>query len=120
MAFVDPARFKRFEQFIARHAGAFATAANRGFASKGRGAVVYSPLDDRFEGTFPAVPLQYKTQWEINAAQGDKRDELLQGLLERYQPPDEAVFVAVYRDLTYDITRVTMQRSPQPPPRQSN
>jgi hypothetical protein len=118
MPFVNPERFKRFELFISRHAVAFASAAASGFSSRGKGAVIYYALDDRFEGTLPALPLEYKTKSEIDEAQGQTRDELIQGLLERYQPPTEALFVAIYRDQTYDITRVSMHRSPQQPPSQ--
>lgn len=118
MPYVDPERFKRFEQFISRHVMAFAAAAKSGFSSRGKGAVIYSPPDDRFEGTLPAIPLSYKTQAEIEAAQGDTRDELIQGILERYQPPAEAIFVAFYRDQTYDITRATLHQSPTQPPSQ--
>ncbi len=118
MPYVDPERFKRFEQFISRHAIAFAKAANAGFSAKGKGAVIYYPQDDRFEGILPAVPLQYRTKSEIDAAQAETRDELIQGLLERYQPPAEGLFVAIYRDQTYDITRATLPTPPpQPPPR---
>src|SRR4051812_5143752 len=108
MAFVDPERFKRFEQFLSRHVKAFAAAASRGFSTRGKGVVIYYPLDDRFEGTLPAVPLEYKTQAEIDAAQGETRDELMQGILERYQPPGEAVCVAIYRDQTYDVSRIVL------------
>lgn len=114
MAYVDPERFKRFEQFISRHVVAFATAASRGFSSRGKGAVIYNAPDDRFEGILPSVPLQYRTKAEIDAAQGNNRDELIQGLLERYQPPAEAIFVAIYRDQTYDVTRAKVHRTSEP------
>ena len=105
MAFVDPERFERFEQFLSRHVMAFAAAASRGYLARGRGAVIYRPPDDRFEGTLSALRLEYRTQTEIDAAQGETRDELIQGILERYQPPGEAVFVTVYPDKTYDVSR---------------
>jgi len=116
MPYVDPERFKRFEQFVSRHVAAFAAAAASGFSARGKGVVVYSPSDDRFEGTLPAVTLSYKTQAEIEAVQGDNRDELIQGFLERYEPPAEAIFAAIYRDHTYDVTRAKLHRSPQQPP----
>jgi len=115
MAFVDPERFKRFEQFLARHVTAFAAAAGRGYAARGKGAVIYRPADDRFEGTLTSLRLEYKTKSEIDAAQGETRDELIQGILDRYQPPGEAVFVAIYGDQTYDVSRVVLSSTGQPP-----
>ena len=92
-----------------------------GFSSKGKGAVIYHAPDNRFEGTLDALPLQYMSQSEINAAQGETRDELLQGILDRHQPPREAVFIAIYEDNTYDVSRVTLSQSPpQPPSPQQN
>jgi hypothetical protein len=118
MAFVDPDRFKRFEKFVLDNLRPFADAAAYGYNAKGKGVVVYMALDDQF--TRPPGPLrfQYKTKAEIDAAHGDTRDDLLQGLLDRYQPPGEAVFLALYPDNTYDITRVALERveggSPRP------
>ena len=48
MAFVDPERFKRFEQFVTRHVAAFADAARRGFTARGPGAVIYRAPDGDF------------------------------------------------------------------------
>jgi len=120
MAFVDPERFKRFEQFLSRHIAAFAAAASRGYTARGKGAVIYRPADDRFEGTLPSLRLEYKTKSEIDAAQGDTRDELIQGILDRYQPPGEAVFVAIYQDQTYDVSRAVLSTTNQPPRAQPN
>ena len=110
MAFVDPDRFKRFEQFVTQHLRAFADAANHGYAAKGKGVLIYTSLDDKFSR--PAGPLrfQYKSKDEVDAAHQGRRDDLLQGMLDRYQPPGEAVFLALYPDNTYDITRVVLQR----------
>jgi hypothetical protein len=116
MAFVDPDRFKRFEQFLSRHSGAFAAAASGGYAAMGKGAVVYRPPDDRLEGTSAGLRLEYKAKSEIDAAQGATRDELIQGILDRYQPPGEGVFVAIYPDGTYDVSRVVMTQPGQAPP----
>ena len=113
MAYVDPERFKRFEQFIARHARAFMTAAQRGFADRGPGVVVYRSPDDRFEGPVSVLRFEYKTKAEIESAQGDTRDELIQGMLERYRPPLEGLMVAIYPDQSYDVSRVTLQPVPR-------
>jgi hypothetical protein len=110
MAFVDPDRFKRFEQFVHQHLRAFAEAADYGYNAKGKGVVIYTPLDDRFSRPGGPLRFQYKTKDEIDAAHEGQRDDLLQGVLDRYQPPGEAVFVALYPDNTYDITRVILQR----------
>ena len=56
---------------------------------------------------------------DIDAAQGGERDELIQGMLERYQPPAEALFVAIYPDMSYDVTRVVL-RPPTAPAQQTN
>jgi len=109
MAFIDQERFKRFEHFFTRHLHAFVVAAQRGYAAKGRGVLIYSAPDDRFEPNVRELRFDYKSQGEIEAMQGGARDELLQGILERYQPPGEAVFVALYRDNTYDISRVVLK-----------
>ena len=116
MAFVDPERFKRFEQFLTKHQRLFADAANRGFSMKGPGVLIYYAPDGRFDP--PAGPLrfEYKTRADIEKLHEGARDEMLQGMLERYQPPGEALFVAVYPDNTYDITRVVMSTDPAPPP----
>jgi hypothetical protein len=111
--FVDPERFKRFEKFLSRHLPVFADAVGRAFASKGPGVLIYRPADDRFEGPVTQLKFEYKTRAEIEAAQADHRDELIQGLLERYQPPGEALFVAIYPDRSYDVSRVTL-RPPVP------
>ena len=110
--FVDPERFKRFEQFFKGHLHVFADAAARGYARKGPGVLVYRPPDDRFEGTVTSLKFEYKTKAEIDAQQGATRDDLIQGMLERYQPPDEALFVAIYPDKTYDVSRVVLGRVP--------
>jgi hypothetical protein len=112
-SFVDPDRFKRFEQFVNQHLRAFADAASHGYATKGKGVLIYVSLDDKFSRPGGPLRFQYKSKGEIDAAHEGQRDELLQGLLDRYQPPDEAVFLALYPDNTYDITRVGIQRIPE-------
>src|SRR6266513_2567320 len=107
--FVDPERFKRFERFIARHLPVFADAAGRAFAAKGPGVLVYRAPDDRFEGPVTQLKFEYKTRAEIETAQSGHRDELIQGMLERYQPPGEALFVAIYPDKSYDVSRVVLR-----------
>jgi hypothetical protein len=116
MPFVDPERFKRFEQFFSRHLPYFAEAARRAFAAKGPGVLIYHAPDDRFEGQLKSLKFDYKTKSEIDAAHAETRDELIQGMLERYQPPGEALFVAVYPDNTYDISRVVLRRAGETPP----
>jgi hypothetical protein len=116
MAYVDPERFKRFEQFVHRHLSAFAAAAQRGYAERGPGVVLYRAPDDRFEGMQPVIRFEYKTRAEIEAAQADARDDLIQGMLERYQPPGEALLAATYPDNSYDVTRVTLQAVPRENP----
>jgi hypothetical protein len=112
MAFVDPDRFKRFEQFVTQHLRAFAEAAGHGYATKGKGVLIYTTLDDKFSRPGGPLRFQYKTKAEIDAALEGQRDDLLQGILDRYQPPGEAVFLALYPDNTYDITRVGIERVP--------
>ena len=107
--FVDPERFKRFQAFLNRHMSAFIDAANRSFQKKGPGVLIYRAPDDRFEGQLRTLTLEYKTKDEIDAAQGEQRDELIQGMLERYQPPVEALLVAIYPDRSYDISRVILR-----------
>lgn len=110
MAFVDPERFKRFEQFFTRHLKAFLETASRGFVAKGPGAVVYQAPDGKFDQPVPVLRLQYRAKSEIDAMHAGARDELIQGMLDRYQPPGEAVLVALYQDNTYDVTRVVIQQ----------
>jgi len=107
--FVDPERFKRFQAFLNRHLSVLFDAASRSFQKKGPGALIYRAPDDRFEGQLRTLTLEYKTKAEIDAAQGEQRDELIQGMLERYQPPTEALFVAIYPDRSYDISRVILR-----------
>lgn len=109
MPFVDPDRFKRFEQFVTRNQRILAESAARGFASKGPGVVIYYAPSDRYDEPENILRFQYKTKVEIDAMHQGARDELLQGILDRYQPPGEAVIIAVYQDNTYDITRVVIQ-----------
>ena len=109
MAFVDAERFKRFEQFVIRHLGPLAEMADHAFKAKGRGALVFRPANDRFDGPVAGARFEYKTKAEIDAAQGGNRDDLIQGMLERYQPPHEALFVAIYPDMSYDVTRVVLR-----------
>src|SRR5688500_2758383 len=117
MAFVDPERFKRFEQFLTRHSRVVAEAASRAFEAKGPGVLIYHAPDDRFDDTpIAQFKFQYKTKVEIDRVHADTRDELLQGMLDRYQPPGEAVFVALYRDNTYDISRVVLRPAQSSPP----
>jgi hypothetical protein len=107
--FVDPERFKRFQQFLDRHMSVFVDASSRAFAKKGPGVLIYRAPDDRFEGEIRTLSLEYKTKAEIEAAQKDQRDELIQGMLERYMPPAEALLVAIYPDKSYDISRVVIR-----------
>jgi hypothetical protein len=112
--YVDPERFKRFQRFLQRHFSAFIDAAGRAFANRGPGVLIYRPHDDRFEGNVPVLSFEYKTRAEIEAAQAGERDELIQGMLERYQPPGEALLVAIYPDKSYDISRVVVRRTGGP------
>jgi hypothetical protein len=119
MSYVDPERFKRFEQFLARYLVHFVDFSVRAFEAKGPGAVVYRPPDDRF-GPIAEMKLEYKTRADIEAAQAGQRDELIQGILERYRPPEEAVFVAIYPDRSYDVTRLVIRRKENPSKSQPN
>jgi hypothetical protein len=114
MAYVDPERFKRFEQFLSRYMPYFADGAARGFAAKGPGVVIFRPGNDQFDVDVSTVQLEYKTKAQIDAAQGETRDELIQGMLERYQPPGEALLVAIYPDNSYDVSRVIIKRQAKP------
>ena len=107
--YVDPERFKRFQQFLERHMSVFMDAARRSFAKKGPGVLIYRAPDDQFAGEIRTLSFEYKTRGEIEAAQGEQRDELIQGMLERYKPPAEALLVAIYPDKSYDISRVVLQ-----------
>ena len=109
--FVDPERFKRFERFFMQHLPVFADAASQGFAKKGQGVLVYRAPDDQFDKAVSSLKFEYKTRAEIETAQAENRDELVQGMLERYQPPDEAIFVAVYPDKSYDVSRVVLKQA---------
>src|SRR5690349_11029553 len=113
--YVDPERFKRFQAFLDRHLSAFVDAAGRSFQKKGPGVLIYRAPDDRFEGQLRTLTLEYKTKAEIEAAQGEQRDELIQGMLERYRPPGEALLVAIYPDHSYDISRVVIHAGGPPP-----
>lgn len=115
--FVDPERFKRFEQFFTRHLHVFADAAGRGFAAKGPGVLVYRAPDDQFGPGVTTLKFEYKTRAEIEAQQSGARDDLIQGLLERYQPPGEALFVAIYPDKSYDVSRVVLSQPGASAPR---
>lgn len=117
MDVVDPERFKRFQAFLQRHLSAFAEVAGRGFAMSGPGVVIYRAPDDRLEGQLPTLKLEYKTKAAIDSAQGETRDELIQGMLERYKPPGEALFVAIYPDRSYDVSRVILKSGWIPPAR---
>ena len=108
MAFVDPERFKRFERFINRHLPPLAEIATRAFEAKGPGVLALRPPNDRFDGP-SELNFEYKTKAEIEAAQGGDRDELIQGMLERYEPPGEALICAIYPDMSYDVTRVVLR-----------
>ena len=110
MAFVDPERFKRFEQFLSRHMRVFVDASTRAYSMKGPGVLIYNAPDDQFGAPVGPLQFQYKTKAEVDAAHEGARDEMLQGMLERYQPPGEALFLAIYRDNTYDLSRVVIQR----------
>ena len=112
--FVDPERYKRFQEFFKRHLHVFADAAARGFTKKGPGVLIFRAPDDRFDAV-TSLKFEYKTKAEIDAAQAGARDELIQGMLERYQPPGEAVFVAIYPDKTYDASRVVLGMTPGGP-----
>ena len=107
MGFVDPARFRRFEQFLGRYLRHFAEAARRGFAEKGPGLLIYYAPDDQFAEA-NQLRLEYKTKAEVDELHAGSRDDLVQGILERYQPPDEAAIIAIYPDNTYDISRVVL------------
>lgn len=107
--FVDPERFKRFEAFFLRHLPVFADAAAQGFAKKGSGVLVYRAPDDQFDKRVSSLKFQYKTRAEIDQALADQRDDLIRGMLERYRPPGEALFVAMYPDGSYDVSRVVLQ-----------
>ena len=114
MAFVDPERFKRFEQFVNRYITPLADAAGRGFAAMGPGVLIYYAPDDKFEGPVKEMRIEYRTKAQIDAAHANNRDELLQGMLDRYQPPGEVVILAIYPDNTYDITRAVVTRAEKP------
>jgi hypothetical protein len=117
MGHADPDRYKRFSQFLSRHVAAFAAAAAAGYAAKGKGAVVYHASHDRFGELLAGLRLDYVTSAEIDAAaRGGTRDELIQGILDRYEPPAEAVFVAIYPDRTYDVSRMLLGTGLRPPP----
>ena len=116
MAFVDPERFKRFEQFVAAHLRVFADAAGRGYAKLGPGVLIYNAPDDRFDPPTGPFRFEYKSKAEIDALHATARDELLQGMLERYKPPGEALLVAIYPDLSYDVTRVVLRPAAGSPP----
>ena len=109
MAFVDPERFKRFERFITRHLGPLSEMAEHGFKAKGRGVLFYRPPNDQFDTPVAGAKFEYKTQAQIETAQSGERDELIQGMLERYKPPGEALLVAIYPDKSYDISRVVIR-----------
>ena len=109
MPFVDPERFKRFEQFLTRNIRVFADAAGRAYAKKGPGVLIYHAPDDRFGPVTGPLQFHYKTKAEIDAAHAEARDEMLQGMLDRYQPPGEALFLAIYEDNTYDLSRVILR-----------
>jgi hypothetical protein len=114
MSEVDPDRFNRFEAFLFQHVHAFVKAAREGYADHGPGVLVFRPPDDRFDGpaTGTAPQFEYKSSTEIEAAQARVRDVLIQGLLERYQPPREALIAAVYPDRSYDVSRVVIESAP--------
>lgn len=117
MAYVDPERFKRFQSFLRTHIGAFAKAARQGFQDHGPGVLLYRAPDDQFDKPVREFRFEYKTKAGIEAAQADNRDDLIQGMLERYNPPDEVILAAVYPDTSYDVTRVSIQAVPvQGPP----
>ena len=48
--YVDPERFKRFQDFLNRHMSAFVDAASRSFQKKGPGVIVYRAPYDLFDG----------------------------------------------------------------------
>ena len=109
MAFVDPERFKRFEQFVGRHLPPLAEMVTHAFRAKGPGVLVCRPPNDRFDGPVSELKFEYKTKAEIDAVQAGDRDDLIQGMLERYQPPGEALICAIYPDMSYDVTRVVLR-----------
>lgn len=117
MAFVDPERFKRFERFVTRHILTLADLANKAFAKVGPGALVYRAANDKFDAPIKGTRFEYMTRAQVEAAQAGVRDELLQGMLERYQPPREALIVAIYPDESYDVTRVVLRPPGEAPPR---
>ena len=112
MAFVDRERFKRFEQFLAKHIRVFADAAGHGYSRKGPGVLIYNAPDDRFDPPTGPFRFDYKSKSEIDTLHQAARDEMLQGMLDRYKPPAEAVFLAIYPDNTYDISRVVITVTP--------
>jgi hypothetical protein len=112
MSYVDPERFKRFQSFLRTHVGAFAKAAQQGFKDHGPGVLLYRAPDDQFLTPVREFRFEYKTKAAIEAAQAGNRDELIQGMLERYSPPDEVILAAVYPDSSYDVTRVSIQAVP--------
>ena len=111
MGFVDRERYNRFEQFLAKHLRVFVDGATRGFEARGPGVLVYHAPDDQFNAPTGPLRFDYHPKTQVDAAHQSRRDELLQGMLDRYQPPGEAVIVAIYPDNTYDITRVVIQRT---------
>ena len=115
MAFVDPERFKRFEKFVSLNLPALAGAAGRGFRSKGPGVLILYAPNDRFEGGTAPLHTDYKSKAEIDVMHEGARDELVQGMLERYNPASEVVILAMYPDNTYDISRVVLQPPGQRP-----
>ena len=117
MPFVDPERFKRFESFVTRYLGPLSEMAEQGFRVKGRGVLVYRPPNDRFDAPVAGANFEYKSKAEIDTAQAGDRDELIQGMLDRYQPPGEALFVAIYPDMSYDVTRVVLRPPTAPAPK---
>ena len=111
MSYVDPERFKRFEQFLSKYLVHFVDFSVRAFEAKGPGVVVYRPPNDQFP-PIAEMKLEYRTRADIEAAQAEVRDELIQGMLERYQPPDEALIAAIYGDNSYDVSRIVIKRKP--------
>ncbi len=106
---VDPHRSKRFQDFFTKHLPLFADAASQGFARKGPGVLVYHPPDDRFDRRVASLKFEYKARAEVEAAPGGAGDDLVRGMLGRYDPPNEALFVAVYPDKSYDVSRVVLR-----------
>src|SRR4051794_21361845 len=115
MAFVDPERFKRFEKFVSLNLAGLAGAAGRGFRSKGPGVLILYAPDDRYEGGAAPLHSDYKSRAEIDTMHEGARDELVQGMLERYNPATEMLLLAMYPDNTYDISRVVLQPPAQRP-----